>query len=58
MYASSCLQTRSELSRWLFCSPLQVPIINQIRNEFDIVVISYDWHPHEQLEALLVSYTL
>eukprot|EP00439_Symbiodinium_sp_Y106_P042751 s1839_g5.t1 len=24
-----------------------VPIINQIRDDFDVVVISYDWHPHE-----------
>ncbi|CAE7217806.1 pncA [Symbiodinium natans] len=24
-----------------------VPIINQIRDDFDLVVISYDWHPEE-----------
>merc|ERR1719401_3142866 len=24
-----------------------VPIINGIRDEFDVVVISYDWHPHD-----------
>eukprot|EP00440_Ansanella_granifera_P056854 gb/GFBE01061624.1/.p1 GENE.gb/GFBE01061624.1/~~gb/GFBE01061624.1/.p1 ORF type:complete len:380 (+),score=97.93 gb/GFBE01061624.1/:1-1140(+) len=24
-----------------------VPIINDIRDKFDMVVISYDWHPHE-----------